>query len=207
MPNILIVGGTRGLVRSSFQHPEQHLIDHVQGSALVEHYTKEASNTVYATSRSPEPPLKHIGSNVKWLTGIDLMKPTCGKDLATQIPNVQVSLLVISAGVFIRESFDDPGPSWEDELKMYTTSAIAPPFIISEIAKSNLLRKGAKVILVSSEAGSLKLRVEGGGDYAHHASKAAMNMVGKQLSFDLQPLGIALALVHPSFLRSDMTKK
>ena len=134
------------------------------------------------------------------------MKPSCGKDLAAQMSDVHVSLVMITAGIFKRESLEDPGPNWEDEVKMYTTSAIAPPFIVSELVKSKSLAKGAKVILISSEAGSLKLRVEGGGDYAHHASKAALNMVGKQLSFDLKPLDIAVALVHPSFMRTEMTK-
>ena len=59
---------------------------------------------------------------------------------------------------------------------------------------------------MSSEAGSIKLRSDGGGDYAHHASKAALNMVGKQLSHDLKAKGIAVALVHPSFMRTEMTK-
>lgn len=51
--------------------------------------------------------------------------------------------------------------------------------------------------MISSEAGSLGLRIEGGGDYGHHASKAALNMVGKQLSYDLEEKGVAVGLVHP----------
>ena len=42
--------------------------------------------------------------------------------------------------------------------------------------------------------------------YGHHASKAALNMVGKLLSLDLKPHGIAVALVHPAFMRTEMTK-
>jgi len=46
---------------------------------------------------------------------------------------------------------------------------------------------GSRVFLISSESGSIGLRhaKEGGGNYAHHASKAALNMVGKLLSLDL----------------------
>lgn len=161
---------------------------------------------VYASSRSTEPPLKYTGSNVKWLTGVDLMKSSCGIDLASQLRDTTISTIIITAGVFLREFFDNPGPNWESEVRMYTTSSIAPPFIVSELVKAKCLSEGSKVVLVSSEAGSLKLRVEGGGDYAHHASKAALNMVGKQLSFDLQPLGIAVAIIHPSFMRTEMTK-
>ena len=57
---------------------------------------------------------------------------------------------------------------------------------------------GGKVVLVSSESGSIGLRhaSEGGGNYAHHASKSALNMVGKLLSLDLRERGIAVAIVH-----------
>lgn len=63
---------------------------------------------------------------------------------------------------------------------MYTTSSIAPVFIVHKLVHSGLLKSGSKVVLVSSESGSITLRheSEGGGNYAHHASKAALNMVG-----------------------------
>lgn len=91
---------------------------------------------------------------------------------------------------------------------MYTTSAIAPTLIVSALAHANLLTKGSKVILVSSESGSITLRheSEGGGNYGHHASKAALNMVGKLLSLDLKDKGVAVGLVHPGFMRTEMTK-
>lgn len=58
--------------------------------------------------------------------------------------------------------------------------------------------EGSKIILVSSESGSIKLRheKEGGGNYAHHASKSALNMVGKLLSLDLKEQGISVGIVH-----------
>jgi NAD(P)-dependent dehydrogenase (short-subunit alcohol dehydrogenase family) len=63
-------------------------------------------------------------------------------------------------------------------------------------------------VLVSSESGSITLRheSEGGGNYAHHASKAALNMVGKLLSLDLKDKGIIVSTVHPGFMRTEMTK-
>jgi NAD(P)-dependent dehydrogenase (short-subunit alcohol dehydrogenase family) len=61
---------------------------------------------------------------------------------------------------------------------------------------------------VSSESGSIALRhpKEGGGNYAHHASKAALNMVGKLLSMDLRDRGVVVSIVHPGFMRTDMTR-
>lgn len=91
---------------------------------------------------------------------------------------------------------------------MYTTSAIGPVFVVHHLVKEGFLGEGSKVILVSSESGSIALRheKEGGGNYGHHASKAALNMVGKLLSLDLKEKGIAVGLVHPGFMRTDMTK-
>jgi NAD(P)-dependent dehydrogenase (short-subunit alcohol dehydrogenase family) len=91
---------------------------------------------------------------------------------------------------------------------MYTTSSVAPVFIVHRLVHAGLLHQGSKVILVSSEAGSIGLRheKEGGGNYAHHASKSALNMVGKLLSLDLKEKGVVISIVHPGFMRTDMTK-
>lgn len=93
---------------------------------------------------------------------------------------------------------------------MYKTSAIGPVFVVQALVKAGVVPAGAgaRVILVSSESGSIALRhaKEGGGAYGHHASKAALNMVGKLLSLDLTDRGIAVGIVHPGFMRTGMTK-
>lgn len=93
-------------------------------------------------------------------------------------------------------------------MRMYTTSAIGPVFVVQSLVKAGLLGDGSKVILVSSEGGSITLRhdSEGGGNYGHHASKTALNMVGKLLSLDLKDKGIAVGLMHPGFMPTEMTK-
>ncbi|KXT14010.1 hypothetical protein AC579_8865 [Pseudocercospora musae] len=91
---------------------------------------------------------------------------------------------------------------------MYKISSIGPVFTTHALHKAGLIHKDSKLTLISSEAGSITLRhdSEGGGMYGHYASKAALNMVGKLLSFDLKDDGIiAVGLVHPAFMRTDMT--
>jgi len=87
------------------------------------------------------------------------------------------------------------------------TSAISPPFIIHSLFRSHHLGKGSKVLLISSESGSIGLRhaKEGGGNYAHHASKSALNMVGKLLSLDLWDEEVIISILHPGFMRTEMT--
>ncbi|KPI35322.1 uncharacterized protein AB675_9942 [Cyphellophora attinorum] len=190
MSNVLVVGGTRGL-----------------GAALVHRYAKQKNTTVYVTSRKEAP--KDFPSNVKWITGVDLTQPTCAKTIVSQLSGVELSLVYITAGIFKLESFEKP--DWDTEVATYLTSAIAPTFIISALCNNgNLIKKAdppTKIILLSSEAGSLALQqAGGGGNYAHHASKSALNMVGTQLRYDLEPHGIAIGMVHPSFMRTEMTK-
>lgn len=184
--NILILGATRGL-----------------GASLRTLYSAKPGTHVFATSRSsnPEP-----SSGVTWLTGIDISQPDVGQKLVSQLPSTKLSTVIISAGYFGFETFDSP--DWEKEVQMYTTSAIGPVFVVHNLVKAGLLDQGSKVILVSSESGSITLRheKEGGGNFGHHASKAALNMVGKLLSLDLKPKGIAVGLVHPGFMRTEMTK-
>jgi NAD(P)-dependent dehydrogenase (short-subunit alcohol dehydrogenase family) len=68
-----------------------------------------------------------------------------------------------------------------------------------------LLKKGSKVGIVSSRVGSIDDNTSSN-NYAYRVSKTAVNMVGKCLSIDLAPKGIALALLHPGYVKTDMTK-
>ncbi|KAF3769447.1 NAD(P)-binding protein [Cryphonectria parasitica EP155] len=192
MVSALIIGGTRGL-----------------GASLVKEYASKSSNTVFSTARSGSGP-KDFPESVQWLSNIDLTKSTVGDDLATQLSGKEpLDIVFITAGRFTTEDFTkDKGPNWDEEVTMYTTSSIAPVFIVHKLSHAGLLKKGSKVVLVSSESGSITLRheSEGGGNYAHHASKAALNMVGKLLSLDLKDDGVIVSIVHPGFMRTEMTK-
>ncbi|KAI9676562.1 MAG: hypothetical protein M1817_000721 [Caeruleum heppii] len=189
MPNILIVGASRGL-----------------GASLAQQYAQQSDANVFATSRSPDQKTADK-PNITYVPAIDIASESCGPTLVSQIPSDKhLDIVIITAGYFGTESFDEP--NWQDELKMYSTSSIGPVFVVHHLVKAGLLKGGCKIILVSSESGSITLRhrSEGGGNYGHHASKAALNMVGKLLSLDLEEKKIAVAIVHPGFMRTEMTK-
>lgn len=197
MVSVLVVGATRGL-----------------GASLTKQYAASSSNTVYATTRSSSGPSssEFPESNIHWLTNIDLVKPNVGDTLTDQLKSKSkdpIDIVLITAGRFTTEDFSsERGPQWDEEVTMYTTSSIAPVFIVHRLFHGALLKKDSKVVLVSSESGSITLRheSEGGGNYAHHASKAALNMVGKLLSLDLKEKGVVVGIVHPGFMRTEMTK-
>ncbi|TWU74385.1 hypothetical protein ED733_002083 [Metarhizium rileyi] len=192
MPSILVVGATRGL-----------------GVSLVKKYAAADGNIVYGTTRSYSAP-SGFPERVKWFCGVDLTSSTVGDDIVKLFGEAKpLSTVIITAGHFSTEDISiEKGPNWDEELRMYTTSSIAPVFIVHRLLHAGLLHQGSKVILISSEAGSIGLRheKEGGGNYAHHASKSALNMVGKLLSLDLKERGVIVSIVHPGFMRTEMTK-
>ncbi|KAK5125146.1 hypothetical protein LTR85_000822 [Meristemomyces frigidus] len=189
MPNVLVVGPTRGL-----------------GYQLAKQYAQR-EYSVTGTARSGPP--KDAHHDIHWISGIDVAEESAGKKIVEALKGHKQDLVILTAGFFGKESFDEP--DFDAEVKMYKTSAIGPVFIVHHLHKAGLLRtgdKGSRIIIVSSESGSISLRhaSEGGGMYGHHASKAASNMVGKLLSLDLKDDGIAVSMVHPGFMRTEMTK-
>jgi len=203
MPYILIVGATRGL-----------------GASLANLYAADAANTVFGTTRSSSAPMTgNLNEKIVWLKDIDVSQEDVGSRLVNQLGLLggggriveggvrTLDVVIITAGYFATEDFTT-GPKWEEEVKMYKTSAISPPFIVRSLKRACHLQRGSKVLLISSESGSITLRheKEGGGNYGHHASKAALNMVGKLLSLDLKDEEVVISTVHPGFMRTEMTK-
>jgi len=92
---------------------------------------------------------------------------------------------------------------------MYTISAIAPVFIVHRLAHRQpiLLTDRTRVVLISSEAGSITLRTDAGNNFGHHGSKAALNMVGRLLHLALREKQVIISIVHPGFMRTEKTRK
>ncbi|KAF2443111.1 NAD(P)-binding protein [Karstenula rhodostoma CBS 690.94] len=191
MPTILVVGATRGL-----------------GASLANAYKSDPNNHVLATARSADPPPNT--KNLTYIPGIDIATPDAGKKLLDFVHTKsisQIDVVIITAGYFATESLKEP--SFEAEEKMYRTCVIGPTILVTTLANdSDLLNSKSKVIFVSSESGSITLRheSEGGGNYGHHASKTALNMSAKLLSLDLKERGVAIAVVHPGFMRTELTR-
>lgn len=185
MPTALIVGATRGL-----------------GYELAKQYA-EKGYTTYGTARSSP---KDASKDINWITGVDIAEPSAGQTIADGLSGNKPDVIIIAAGYLHKESLDEP--DFEAEVKTYKICSIGPVFVAHALHKAGLFKNGTKLILVSSEAGSITLRhpSEGGGMYSHHASKTALNMVGKLLSLDLKETGVAVGMIHPGFMRTEMTR-
>jgi short-subunit dehydrogenase len=151
------------------------------------------------------------GERITYIPEIDIATSEAGSKIVRFLDTKHVSTidtLIVTAGYFATESLQEP--SFEAQERMYRICAIGPTILITALANASqkLLGEGSKVVFVSSESGSITLRheKEGGGNYGHHASKAALNMSAKLLSLDLKDRGVAVVVVHPGFMRTDMTK-
>merc|ERR1719454_726972 len=70
--------------------------------------------------------------------------------------------------------------------------------------------EGSRIVIVSSQAGSAAWRFvqnPEGGDYGHHMSRAACNIMGVLLSEELKAAGVSVVLLHPGFNKTGMTQK
>ncbi len=59
--------------------------------------------------------------------------------------------------------------------------------------------------LITSRMGSIADNTSGG-YYGYRMSKAALNAAGVSLAHDLKSRGIAVAILHPGFVQTDMTR-
>ena len=60
--------------------------------------------------------------------------------------------------------------------------------------------------IVSSRVGSMADNSTGG-NYGYRMSKAAVNMAGVNLAHDLEPKGVAVILLHPGYVGTEMTDR
>jgi NAD(P)-dependent dehydrogenase (short-subunit alcohol dehydrogenase family) len=69
-----------------------------------------------------------------------------------------------------------------------------------------LLHDGSKVVIITSRMGSIGDNGSGG-YYGYRMSKAAVNAAGVSLAHDLKDRGIAVGLLHPGMVATELTGK
>ena len=108
-------------------------------------------------------------------------------------------------GVFPQASHSSTFGSLDAEamLEVFQVNTVSP--VIVTQAAAELLRKGqqARVINLSSDAGSLTMHADGG-NYSYPASKAALNMMTRCLAGDFRKDGVIVISLHPGWIRTDM---
>jgi NAD(P)-dependent dehydrogenase (short-subunit alcohol dehydrogenase family) len=90
----------------------------------------------------------------------------------------------------------------DDLLAQFRTNSIGPILVTQALLPN--VHRGSKVGIVTSRMGSVTDNTSGGA-YGYRMSKAAVNIAGVSLAHDLKDEGIAVALLHPGYVRTDMT--
>jgi len=119
-------------------------------------------------------------------------------------------VLVTNAGYFYGPVEQIDSLNFEEEMKMINICALGSLNAASAMVNQGKLLTGAKIALITSQAGSIAWRdVQNphGNNYGHHMSRAATNMMGKLLANELKSKHISVSLLHPGFNKTEMTSK
>lgn len=183
MKTVLITGANRGI-----------------GLALAEQFS-ERGDKVIAACRNTSDALDVTGARVE--AGVDVTDAAAVASLAERLGDVRIDTLVLGAGVLDRQVLGEIDEAGFDSMRQqFEVNAIGPLRVAQ--ALSGQLGKGAKVGIITSRMGSVEDN-DSGGSYGYRASKAAVNAIGKSLAVDLKPRGIAVFLLHPGFVTTEMT--
>jgi NAD(P)-dependent dehydrogenase (short-subunit alcohol dehydrogenase family) len=180
MANVVITGCNRGI-----------------GLQLCKQYI-ERGDAVIGVCRKSSPALVELG--VRVIDGVDVSDSSTMPHLQQALADQPVDILVNNAGILLRDSLGTL--NYDGMIKQFQVNTLGP-LRVTEALLGNL-SKGSKVAIVSSRVGSIDDNASGG-NYGYRASKTAVNQVGTNLKHDLTPLGIAVALLHPGFVATDMT--
>lgn len=153
---------------------------------------------VIAACRRPSEALAGLG--VRVIDGVDVADEDGLKRLTDGVGDLEVDVLVNNAGVLSDESLDDL--DLDRIRRQFEINALGPLRVTAALRPS--LGAGAKVAIITSRMGSIDDNTSGG-RYGYRMSKAAVNMAGRSLAHDLKPAGVAVAILHPGFVRTEMT--
>jgi NAD(P)-dependent dehydrogenase (short-subunit alcohol dehydrogenase family) len=155
-------------------------------------------DSVIAVCRKPGEELQASGAEV--IEGIDVSDGESVANLQDRLKGRKIDVLLNNAGILAGDSFGSL--DYDDMMRQYAVNTLGPLRVTE--ALSGCLENGSKVAIVTSRVGSIDDN-SSGGNYGYRASKTAVNQVGTNLKIELLPRGIAVALLHPGLVATDMT--
>lgn len=133
--------------------------------------------------------------------------PNLANKIDELVGDTGLDVLINNAGVYLHVSLLEG--TTDDMMENFKINAVAPLMITRSLVP--LLRKASTrnspyrptVVNITSKMGSMDDNTSGGA-YAYRASKAALNMVTKSMSVDLEKSGIKAVVIHPGWVRTAM---
>lgn len=180
MATIVITGANRGI-----------------GLALTRRLVGRGDQVI-GTCRSEAKALKELGVRVE--SAVDVRSDEAVQGLATRLSETPVDWLILNAGILHEDSLDQVRLS--EVVEQLQVNSIGPLRVVLALRKN--LHRGSKVGIITSRMGSIGDNTSGG-YYGYRMSKAAVNAMGASLAFDLKSVGVAVAILHPGAVRTEMT--
>ena len=153
---------------------------------------------VIAACRQVSNELQGLGVQVE--EGVDVTSGDSVSHLVRRLEGQTIDLVINNAGILTRESLDQmdlEAVRWQFEV-----NAMGPLRVSHALLPQ--MGPGSKIGIITSRMGSLADNTSGS-RYGYRMSKAAVNMAGVSLAHDLRERGIAVALLHPGYVRTGMT--
>lgn len=179
--NILITGANRGI-----------------GLEICKALLKTDNNHIFALCRQASSELKSLG--VHLIEGIDVSHDGVIPTLQKKLDNQPLDLLINNAGYMERNTLESL--DFESIDRQMQINAYGPLRVVK--ACLPLLSEGARIAMITSRMGSIADN-SSGGSYGYRMSKTALNMASMSLAEDLKSKGIAVGLIHPGYVKTDMT--
>jgi NAD(P)-dependent dehydrogenase (short-subunit alcohol dehydrogenase family) len=179
MQHVVITGANRGI-----------------GLELARHYQAEGWR-VTGVCRETSAELASVAAQV--IDGVDVTQPADIERLVAALQGQTIDLLINNAGLMQDETL---GALDFDSLRLQMEVNAFAPLRICEAFLPNL-QAGSKIANITSRMGSIADN-SSGGRYGYRASKAAFNALGRTLAIELKERGIAVAQLHPGFVKTRM---
>jgi NAD(P)-dependent dehydrogenase (short-subunit alcohol dehydrogenase family) len=182
MRTVLITGANRGI-----------------GLALAQQFTARGDRVI-AVCRQSSPALDATAAAVE--AGVDVSDDAAVDALAARLADVRIDTLVLNAGILGQESLGAiDAAGFERMRRQFEVNALGPLRVAQALRER--MADGGKIGIITSRMGSVADNGSGG-YYGYRASKAAVNAIGKSLALDLESRGIAVVLLHPGYVATDM---
>ncbi len=162
---------------------------------------KQRGFNVIATCRQSSSALNNL--DVEVIENVDVSDFKSLAKLSSTLSGRNIDWLINNAGIADGIAMDELN---EDTIasckRLFEVNSLGP--LLTTQALLGNLSQGSKVGIITSRMGSIDDN-DSGGSYGYRMSKSAVNAAGKSLSIDLKLQGIAVAILHPGWVRTDMT--
>ena len=161
----------------------------------------ERGDTVIAACLEDSEELRSKGIQVE--PNVDVRDDGAVKAMAKRLKDAgtKIDALIHVSGVLGVDKLGEI--DYDDVRRQFEINTIGPLRVVESLM--DCLEEGSRVGIVTSRVGSLADNGSGG-LYAYRVSKCAANMVGVNLYHDLKGRGIAVVLLHPGMVNTDLTR-